>query len=106
MYRQLNKLLGLPLLAVILSCTACSTTENQQQQAVAAAANPVDKDGLPILTDAQKDAGIICVREPVIGTRISRKNCTTAEQREQAKRIAQEDLANTQRRAAGPTITE
>ncbi len=102
---KLKKLAALPLLAVILTCTACSTAETQQQQQQVAG-NPVDKDGLPILTDEQEDAGIICKREPVTGTRISKKSCTTAEQREQAKRIAQEELMTTQRRAAGPTITE
>lgn len=101
---KLQKLLALPLLVLFLACTACSTAEQQQQQQVAG--NPVDKDGLPILTDEQEDAGIICKREPVTGTRISKKSCTTAEQREQAKRIAQEELMTTQRRAAGPTITE
>ena len=105
MYHQLNKLLVLPLLVAILTCTACSTTETQQQQ-VAPAENPVDKDGLPILTDEQKDAGIICVREPVTGTRISKKSCTTREQRENAQRLSQEDLINSQRRQTSSTISD
>ena len=99
------QLAGLPLLALILASTGCSTTEQQAQQQ-AAAEHPVDKDGLPILTEEQKEAGIICVREPVTGTRISKKSCTTAAQREYAKSIAQEDLTNTTRRSAGPTIQE
>jgi hypothetical protein len=100
-----TQLAALPLMAVILASTGCSTTEQQAQQQQVAE-NPVDKDGLPILTDEQKDAGIICVREPVTGTRISKKTCTTAEQREYAKRISQEELRDTQRRALSPTIRE
>lgn len=99
------QLAALPLLALILASTGCSTTEQQAQQQQVAE-NPVDKDGLPVLTDEQKDAGIICVREPVTGTRISRKTCTTAEQRAYARRISQEEHMDTQRRAAGPTIRE
>lgn len=99
------QLVTLPLLALILACTGCSTTDQPAQQQ-AAAVHAVDKDGLPILTEEQKDAGIICVREPVTGTRISKKTCTTAEQREYAKKLSQEDLVNTQRRSAGPTIQE
>ncbi len=105
MCRQLNKLFGPPLLAVIITCTACSTADTQQhQQQVAETA--VDKDGLPILTEDQKDAGIICVREPVTGTRISKKSCTTREQRERAQRLSQEDLQNTQRRQTSSTISD
>ena len=100
---ELNKFAAVPLLAMILACTACSTTETQQQQV---AGNPVDKDGLPILTDQQKEDGIICVREPVTGTRISKKSCTTREQREQAKRMSQEDLINSQRRQTTSTISD
>lgn len=100
---ELNKLAAVPLLAVILTCSACSSTETQQQQV---AGNPVDKDGLPILTDEQKEAGIICVREPVTGTRISKKSCTTREQREQAQRMSQEDLLNSQRRQTSSTISD
>ncbi len=99
---ELNKLAAVPLLALIITCTACSSTETQQQQV---ASNAVDKDGLPILTDEQKDAGIICVREPVTGTRISKKSCTTREQREQAQRRSQEDLMNSQRRQTSSTIS-
>ena len=98
------QLVALPLSALILASTGCSTTEQQAQQQVAE--NAVDKDGLPILTDEQKEAGIICVREPVTGTRISKKSCTTAAQREYAKQLSQEDLINTQRRSAGPTIQD
>lgn len=98
-------LVALPLLSLILACTGCSTTE-QQAQLQQVAEDSVDKDGLPILTDEQKDAGIICVREPVTGTRISKKSCTTPEQREYAKRISQEELMDTQRRATSPTIRE
>jgi hypothetical protein len=99
------RLAVLPLFALILASTACSTTDQQAQQQQLAE-HPVDKDGLPILTEEQKDAGIICVREPVTGTRISKKSCTTAEQREYQKRISQEELMDTQRRANAPTIRE
>ena len=101
MPQKFPQLAALPLVALILASTGCSTTQQQ-----AAAEHPVDKDGLPILTEEQKEAGIICVREPVTGTRISKKSCTTAAQREYAKSIAQEDLTNTTRRSAGPTIQE
>ena len=96
---HLRKRLALPLLVVALGLSACSTTDKQQ-----AAANPVDKDGLPILTDEQKDAGIICTSEPVTGSRLSKKKCTTPEQRERDKKMGQEQVQETQRRNTGPTI--
>jgi hypothetical protein len=99
MQSSLNRILFLPLIIVILSCAACTSTSEQK---VAAAG--VDADGLPILSEEQKEAGIVCVREPVIGTRISKKSCTTAAQREANQRAAQADLERTQRmsKAGGP----
>lgn len=98
MNRQFCKLFAL---ALLLTCAGCSTTEKQP-----AAATKVDADGLPILTEDQKEAGIICVREPVTGSRISKKTCTTKEQRERNQRVAEQELRNTQLRSAGPTISE
>lgn len=96
MLRKPGNYFYLALMVLALTCTACSTAEQQR-----AAPSPVDARGLPVLTDEQKDAGIICVREPVIGSRISRKSCTTKEQRELKQRLAREDLEKTQRGAKG-----
>jgi hypothetical protein len=68
--------------------------------------NPVDRDGLPVLTEDQQEAGIICKREPVTGTRISKKVCTTKEQRELAQQRAQDELRRSQNSAARQTISE
>jgi hypothetical protein len=100
---KLNQIAALPLLVLVLACTACSTTQKQEQQL---AANPVAQDDQPALTDEQQDEGIICKREPVTGTRISKKVCTTAAQRERAQQMGQENLLNTQRRSTTPTISE
>lgn len=97
-----TKAIALPIIVIALCFTGCSSTEEQKQQV--AGGQPVDSDGLPILTDKQKEDGIICKSEPVTGTRISKKSCTTREQREANQRAAQEDLQRTKNRASGPTI--
>jgi len=75
----------------------CSSTDTLQNDG-----NAVDADGLPILTEEQKADGIVCVREPVTGTRISRKSCTTRQQRERDKRLAEEEINKITRQKPGP----
>lgn len=99
MYSKMKTGLHFAVIAAALTLVGCSTTEKQQ-----VAGNPVDEDGLPILTEEQKREGIVCVREPVTGSRISKKSCTTAEQRERNRQLAEEQLKETQRRSVGPTI--
>ncbi len=103
MSRTLTLFVTLPIISLLIATSACTPTASEK---LTYEENPVDKDGLPILTEEQQDAGIVCKREPVTGTRISKKVCTTREQRELAQRRAQEELRNTQRTAAGPTISE
>lgn len=103
MHSGIKQLLTIALAALMLASAACSTTDSTE--AKEAKLQPVDKDGVPILTAEQAESGIICKNEPVIGTRISRKTCTTAEQRERLQREAQEQTQHTQRRATGPTIS-
>jgi uncharacterized protein with ACT and thioredoxin-like domain len=86
------------IIAVLLA--ACSTTDKPQT-----AGNAVDADGLPILSEEQKAEGIVCVREPVTGSRISRKSCTTQEQRERNKRLAEEELNKVTRQKPGPVAS-
>ena len=99
MHRAFKKLFTYPLLALIMTCAACSTTDNQQAAGYAA----VDEDGLPILTAQQKEDGVICKREPVTGTRFAKKVCTTREQRERDKRLAEEQLRNSTRHSRPST---
>ena len=89
---------GTMIAALLLA--GCSTTEKPQT-----VGNAVDADGLPILTEEQKAEGIVCVREPVTGTRISRKSCTTREQRERNKRLAEDDIDKVTRQKPGPVAT-
>lgn len=96
-------IVAIPLLAMALVVGACSTTDSEKQQVAQVA---VDKDGLPILTDKQKEDGIICVRTPVTGSRISKKVCSTPEQRERLQREGQNQALDVQRRSTSPTISE
>lgn len=96
-------LLLAPLVATALTLGACSSTDANKQQVANTA---VDKDGLPILTDEQKDDGIICVRKPVTGSRVSKKYCTTPEQRARAQSEAQRTTQEVMRKSTGPTISE
>lgn len=92
-----------PLFAVALILGACSSTDADKQQV---ASVPLDKDGLPVLTDEQKEDGVICVRKPVTGSRLSKKYCSTAEQRARAQSEAQRTSAEVLRKSTGPTITQ
>ena len=103
MFKALKVLIALPFIALLLVTSACTPTTADK---LSYQENQVDADGLPILTQEQENAGIVCKREPVTGTRISKKVCTTKEQRELAQQRAQDELRNTQRTAAGPTISE
>ena len=94
----INKLLALPLMVLVLAGTACSTT---QETKLTKMENKTDAEGLPALTEEQQDQGIICKREPVTGTRLSKKTCTTQAQRDRAQAIAQEELRNTKARSGG-----
>ena len=104
MPRALIKLITLPLTLLLIAMAACTPTASEQQ--LTKGQNPVDRDGLPVLTEEQQEAGIICKREPVTGTRISKKVCTTKEQRELAQRKAQDELRRSQNSAARQTISE
>ena len=91
-----------PLVAAAFTLGACSSNTDKQQVANA----QVDKDGLPVLTDEQKDEGIICVRKPVTGSRVSKKYCSTPEQRARAQSEAQRTTQEVMRKSTGPTISE
>ncbi len=91
------------LVAMALVVGACTSTDANKQQVANAA---VDKDGLPVLTEEQKADGIICVRKPVTGSRISKKSCSTPEQRERAQSEAQRQALDVQRTSTSPTISE
>ena len=91
--------ISLSIITITLVCSGCTPTGKQQ-----AVGNAVDVDGLPVLTESQQEAGVVCVREPVTGSRISKKVCTNKTQRELDQRKAQDELQNVQRRATGPTI--
>ena len=98
--RHLAKL-GLAVTALVLSlfCVSCSSTATPPAEAV-----PYGPDGLPVLTDAHKEQGIVCKRVQVIGSRISQKTCTTPEQRERLQQQAREQAEHVQRisKAGGP----
>ncbi|MCB1854312.1 MAG: hypothetical protein KDI05_05520 [Halieaceae bacterium] len=81
----------------LLVAGGCATSDKPQ-----AAANPVDADGLPVLTEEQKAAGIVCVRESVTGSRLSKKRCTTREQRERDQQRSQEEIERITRQKPGP----
>ena len=104
MPRTLKQLITLPLTLLLIAMAACTPTASEQQ--LTAGQTPVDRDGLPVLTEDQQEAGIICKREPVTGTRISKKVCTTKEQRELAQQRAQDELRRSQNSAARQTISE
>lgn len=87
------------LLSALLCLAACSTTDKPKS-----AGNPVGADGLPVLTDEQKEAGVVCKYEVVTGSRISRKICTTPAQREREQAMGREQTEEIQRRNTGPTI--
>jgi hypothetical protein len=103
MHYARSKIIPLTVTVVSLLCVSCSSTDTQSTQS---AVNPVDSDGMPILTVAQKEEGMVCKREAVTGTRISKKICTTKEQRDRQQQQAQQDLRDNQRINLGPTITE
>ena len=97
MYQSAKK--PLAALAISLLCTSCSSTSKPPAEPV-----PYGPDGLPVLTDAHKAQGIVCKRVQVVGSRISRKTCITAEQRENSQRLAREEAEQMQRasKAGGP----
>jgi len=103
MHYARSRIIPLTVTVVSLLCVSCSSTDTQSTQS---AGNPVDSDGMPILTVAQKEEGMVCKREAVTGTRISKKICTTKEQRDRQQQQAQQDLRDNQRINLGPTITE
>ena len=50
--------------------------------------------------------GLICKRQPVVGTRLSKRTCSTAAQREAARQQARMGLEEVQRKATAPSIQE
>lgn len=98
-----SKLTTPAVILVSLLCVSCSSPDTRSAKSEG---NPVGADGMPILTEEQKKEGMVCKREQVTGTRISKRICTTQEQRDRQQRQAQEDLRNNQRINAGPTTTE
>ena len=99
MLQHRNSLIATALIALSLACAGCSSSDTRT---ASTPANAVDADGLPILTEEQQEQGIICKKEPVTGTRISRKSCTTKEQRERQQELARENLENSRRTLPGP----
>ncbi len=94
-----NRFTASSIIALSLVCAACSSSDTRTASTTG---NPVDAEGLPILTEEQKAQGIVCKNEPVTGTRISRKTCTTREQRERQQQLARENLENSRRSLPGP----
>lgn len=95
-----NSPLAVSALVLSFFCVACSSTSKPPAEPV-----PYGPDGLPVLTDAHKEQGIVCKRVRVIGSRISKKICTTAEQRERNQQLAREQAEQAQRlsKGSGPT---
>jgi len=103
MINNIKSILVGTLVAATFTLSACSSTDANKQQVANTA---VDKDGLPVLTDEQKDDGIICVRKPVTGSRLSKKYCSTPEQRARAQSEAQRTTQEVMRKSTGPTISD
>ncbi len=99
MFHHRTRFIALTLVALSVGCASCSTSGTRTAPATA---NAVDADGLPILTEEQQAQGIVCKREPVTGTRISKKTCTTREQRERLQQLGRESLEDSRRARPGP----
>jgi len=81
---------------VALLCSACAATQRPEVQPT-----PLGPDGLPVLTDAHKEDGVVCERRPKTGSRVTKLECTTAAQREHNQRIAREQLEQVQIKSKG-----
>lgn len=99
MRKPAKRLLAATAIAMSLLCASCSSTSKPPAESV-----PNGPDGLPVLTDAHKEQGIVCERVQVVGSRISKKTCTTAEQRERNQQLAREQAEQVQRisKSGGP----
>jgi hypothetical protein len=99
MLKHRKRFIAPSLIALSLTCAACSSNDTRT---ASTPANAVDTDGLPVLTEEQKAQGVVCKREPVTGTRISKKTCTTREQRERLQQLGRESLEDSRRARPGP----
>lgn len=67
---------------------------------------PEDMDDYQRVNAQGASVGLICKREPVVGTRLSKRTCSTAAQREAAREQARIGLEEVQRKATAPSIQE
>lgn len=67
---------------------------------------PEDMDDYQRVNAQGASVGLICKREPVVGTRLSKRTCSTAAQREAAREQARAGLEEVQRKATAPSIQE
>lgn len=87
--------------AVAALLSACSMQYTPPGEVAAA-----DMDDYQRVNAQGADVGLICKREPVVGTRLSKRTCSTAAQRKARREEAKMGLEEVQRKATAPSIQE